>query len=376
MTRKRFKLVFFAVILFLTAALILLFSFELYLRLSETHIVRQEGDQLRPFAESDAELLVVYTPKGRRLVPNARLLIKNHRISGRDIVMETNSLGFRNEEIPETKKDDELRVLILGDSITWGSYLQAEETYVKRAEDYLRRLLKGRTVEAINAGVGDIGLKEEIAILEEKGLSLEPNIVVLSFYVNDSRPPWGFAGELGSRGWLRRHSLLAETIYKNSKLRRWVREKGEDRLAWTSAVTKLDWVTSRKAFLKFAKLARYDWGAGWEEGAREIIDRELEKLKELSRQHNFIVAVVAFPVAYQVYATFVEDTPQRALEEKVTRLGFPYLDLLPPLRNFRENERDIYYDWCHPTVKTNDFIGKIVADFLLEVIKANEKKSP
>ncbi len=367
LTKKRFKFAFVAALLFLAAALIILLAFELYLRFSETHIVRRDGKQLQPFAESDAELLVIYTPKGRRLVPNARLLIKNHRISGRDIVMETNSLGFRDEEVPEIKQDDELRILVLGDSITWGSYLQAEETYVERAEEYLRKSRKGRPVELINAGVGDIGLKEEIAILEEKGLALKPNIVVLSFYVNDSRPPWGFAGEIGSRGWLRRHSLLAETIYKNLKLRRWIREKGEDRLAWTDAVTELDWVTSPNTFLEFAKLARYDWGAGWEAGSWKVIDEELEKLKTLSRQHNFIVAVVAFPVVYQIYTTFVEDSPQRTLEDKVNRLGFYYLDLLPSLRKYREKERDIYYDWCHPTVKTNDFIGRTIADFLLEV---------
>ena len=142
MSRKRSKFILTLLFLFSAVVLILLLAFELYLRFSETHIVKQES----AFAESDAELLVVYTSKGRRLVPNARLLIKNHRISGRDIVMETNSLGFRNEKVPEVKPADELRILVLGDSITWGSYLQAEETYVERTENYLRRSLKDRAV--------------------------------------------------------------------------------------------------------------------------------------------------------------------------------------------------------------------------------------
>ena len=344
--------------------IIMLFSLELYLRLTETHIVREEADGIMPSMELDAELLVEYTPLGRRLIPNSRVLIKNHRISHRDIKMEINSLGFRDDELSPEKGRDELRILILGDSITWASYLQAEETFVERAEEYLRQSLPSHSVEVINAGVGDIGLKEEIAILEERGLAARPDLVVVSFYLNDSRPPWGFPGELGSRGWLRRHSLLAETIYKNLKLRSFIKEEGEDRLAWASAMNKMNWAGDRITFLKLASLARYDWGAAWEENSWEVIGRELDRLKELSLEYGFKVAIVAFPVAFQVYADFEEDTPQQRIGEEARERGFSFLDLLPYLREYRKSHKDIYLDWCHPAAKTNDFIGKIIAEFL------------
>jgi len=344
--------------------LLILIGAEVYLRLTETHIVKEKGGAILP-VELDAEFLVEYTSRGRRLIPNARVLIKNHRISRRDIEMKINSLGFRDDEILHEKASDELRILILGDSITWGSYLQAEETFVERAEGYLRQSLPGRSVEVINAGVGDIGLKEEIAILEERGLAVRPDLVIISFYLNDSRPPWGFPGELGRRGWLRRNSLLAETIYKNLKLRNFIKEKGEDRLTWTSAMNEMDWARDRGTFLKLASLARYDWGAAWDENSWGIIERELDRLKLLSAENGFEVAIVAFPVAFQVYADFREDTPQRLIQEQAAGRNFYFLDLLPYLRQYRENHKDIYYDWCHPTVKTNDFIGKIIADFLV-----------
>ncbi|MCK4378311.1 MAG: hypothetical protein KAW01_03160, partial [Deltaproteobacteria bacterium] len=162
------------------------------------------------------------------------------------------------------------------------------------------------------------------------------------------------------------HSLLVETIYKNLRLREWIKDQGADRLEWTSAMNDMDWADDRKAFLKLASLARYDWGAAWETESWEVIDREFSTLKSLSQQHDFKVVVVAFPAAFQVYAGFVEDAPQRLLREKASRLGFYYLDLLPLLRKYRKEEKDIYYDWCHPTVKTNDFIGRILAEFLIE----------
>jgi lysophospholipase L1-like esterase len=258
--------------IFISCLIVVLFLFELYLRLTETQVVREKSGRGLSLVESDAEFLVNYTPRGRRLVPNARVLIRNHRISGRDILMEINSLGFRDEEISREKQDDEFRILVLGDSITWASYLRAEETYVERTEEYLKEALPARRVEVINAGVGDIGLREEVDLLREKGLSVEPDVVVVSFYLNDSRPPWGFPGELGSRGWLRRHSLLAETIYKNLKLRKWIKEQGEVRLGWTSEMNKMNWQDDRAAFLRLARRARYDWGAAWEADSWKVIE--------------------------------------------------------------------------------------------------------
>jgi len=369
-TNKRLKRILIPGALFISSVVLILLLLELFLRLSETHVIQQKAGRLKTLCELDAEFLIVYTSKGRRLVPNARVLIRNHRISKRDITMEINSLGFRDGEVPAHKKTNELRILVLGDSITWGSYLEAEEVYVERAEEYLKSSMKDRSVEVINAGVGDIGLKEEINILEERGLSVEPDIVVVSFYLNDSRPPWGFPGELGSRGWLRKHSLLAETINKKFKLRRWIKEQGEDRLGWTSVMDKVDWANDREAFLELASMAKYDWGAAWEAESWDVIDREFSTLKALSKKHNFTVAIVAFPAAFQVYAKFLEDTPQRILREKADRLGFDYLDLLPILRKYSEVEKGLYYDWCHPTVKTNDFIGRAIATFLLGISRS------
>ena len=72
-------------------------------------------------------------------------------------------------------------------------------------------------------------------------------------------------------------------------------------------------------------------------------------------------------MAFQVYADFVEDAPQKILEKQASDLGFAFLDLLPLLRQYRTREKDIYFDWCHPTAKTNDMIGKAIAAFLLKL---------
>ena len=68
------------------------------------------------------------------------------------VTISTNALGFRDREL-ERKQDGELRILLLGDSITFGYGVSAEETYGRKLEAILASRL-GRRVRTVNAGIG------------------------------------------------------------------------------------------------------------------------------------------------------------------------------------------------------------------------------
>lgn len=329
---------------------------ELYVRHTDTRIASAEGDLAgNPFS------LVRYTPAGRRLVPGANVVIRNHYLSHRDVPMRINGHGFRDRELQVPKPEDEIRILVLGDSITWGDYLPAEEVYVERLEARLRALDIPR-VEVINAGVGDMGLRGEVDLLIDRGLAVEPDVVVVGFYLNDSRPPWGFPAERGHRGWLRRHSMLANRIYDWALLRRWLQERGEGRLAWVAATSRLDWQHDRTQFLELVALAPYDWGAAWQPGSWGEVDAQLARLEELGKLHGFRVVLVALPVAFQVQADFLEDAPQRELAALARARGFEFVDPLPALRA-HAGER-LFFDHCHPTPRGNDVVAQVLESFL------------
>ncbi len=84
---------------------------------------------------------------------------------------------------------------------------------------------------------------------------------------------------------------------------------------------------------------------------------------------NFEVLVIIFPVAYQVYASFLEDAPQQRVAEIAEGLGFHSLDLLPMVRLLR-GERP-FYDQCHATPAVNREIAKVVARALREEVLAS-----
>ena len=357
----------------LTVAAIIfaLLAAEIGLRITEQHIVQQDATGVSGLFEMQPDAVTYMTRRGKRMRPNSKTLIKNHRTSHRDVVIETNSLGFRDDEMSPVKPVDELRVLVLGDSITVAHYLPIEESYVQRAEHYLDETIPGRHIELINAGVSDIGLREEIDILEETGLLVDPDLIVLAFYLNDSRPPWGFPQEIAGRGWLRRHSVLAEKVYWVTRMRRWLREMGEDRFAWVRSLDTLRWRSDEDAFRQLADLARYDWGAAWQPDSWSKIDAEFSRLDSIANRADVPVAVLIFPVAYQGSTSFIDDFPQREVKKRTATRGWPTLDLLPLIRG--ENATQ-YFDQCHPNTRLHDLIGKAVAGFLhdsVPVVRAN-----
>ena len=93
----------------------------------------------------------------------------------------------------------------------------------------------------------------------------------------------------------------------------------------------------------------------------------LEEIRALSRVHDFRVAVVAFPVSFQVQASHLEDAPQRRMRELTKEFGFEYLDLLPVLREHAQER--LYFDQCHPTIRGNAIAGEAVAEFMREMIQ-------
>jgi lysophospholipase L1-like esterase len=97
-----------------------------------------------------------------------------------------NSLGLRDREFPPAPPPGRTRVMMLGDSLTFGWGVQGGQTYSKRVEDMLRKA--GHDVEVINTGVGNYNTEMEVAYFLERGAKLHPDYVVLNYFINDAEP--------------------------------------------------------------------------------------------------------------------------------------------------------------------------------------------
>ena len=103
-----------------------------------------------------------------------------------------NALGFRGEEFTLEKPPGEVRILMLGDSFVYGSFVEDQETYPFRLQQELAGPCSG--IRVINAGVPGSTILTHRAMME-RGLALDPDLVILSFTENDvsdlaSEPMW------------------------------------------------------------------------------------------------------------------------------------------------------------------------------------------
>jgi len=353
-------------ILFTAVLAASLLAAELYVRLTSTRVLPSDQAPVLGAVQSRPDRLVADNNVDKRLIPGSDVVIHNHNLSQRDIRVRVNAHGFRDDELTVPRPTDELRILAIGDSITWGDYLQADEVWVQQAEQHLAAAWPDLTVQVVNGGLGDQGLAEEVEILAERGVQVQPQHVVVAFYLNDSRPPWGFPGELGAPGFFRNSSALIDSVYRNAMLRGWVKVRGGDRfMEWVSLASKRDWADDTRSFDRLVHAAQFDWGAAWDAGSWDTVERQLDTLEDLAEEHDFTVSIVIFPVRFQVDARFLDDAPQRTLGAIAAQRGIPTLDLLPLMREHRG--RLLFLDHCHPTVYGNAIIGAEVATFLQRV---------
>jgi hypothetical protein len=91
-------------------------------------------------------------------------------------ILNTNSKGFRGKkDFPYLKNNARLRILILGDSFTFGDEVNDDETY----SSYLQEMLPH--TEVINMGVHGYGHDQMLILFKEEGVKYQPDIVILGF---------------------------------------------------------------------------------------------------------------------------------------------------------------------------------------------------
>jgi len=100
-----------------------------------------------------------------------------------DIEYTFNEIGLRDSAVGPTAPD-ELRILVLGDSVTMGWGVAEEATYCRRLEGALAARL-GRRVRVINSGVGGYNTVQELAFFRRHADSLDPDLVLLLYVRND-----------------------------------------------------------------------------------------------------------------------------------------------------------------------------------------------
>ena len=93
-----------------------------------------------------------------------------------------NSRGFKDLEFSTRKATGTIRILGIGDSFAFG-VVPYEYNYLTLVEQNLKK--SGHNVELINMGIPSIGPREYLSLLVHEGFALEPDRVLLSFFIGN-----------------------------------------------------------------------------------------------------------------------------------------------------------------------------------------------
>jgi len=104
-----------------------------------------------------------------------------------DIFVKINNLGLRDTNYNPKLNSNIKKILILGDSMTFGYGVEQEESYPEILETLL-----GKDYTVINSGVGGYSPDVEYIYLKEKGLELNSNIIILGLYIGNDITDIGF----------------------------------------------------------------------------------------------------------------------------------------------------------------------------------------
>lgn len=94
-----------------------------------------------------------------------------------------NNHGWRDRDREFAKPPGTYRVLVLGDSVTFGAIVPAEKVYTRLLED--RLVVEGYKVEVLNMAIPGWGTDTQLEALRREGVRYQPDLVILQFTDND-----------------------------------------------------------------------------------------------------------------------------------------------------------------------------------------------
>jgi lysophospholipase L1-like esterase len=126
------------------------------------------------------------TTSERGYAINRASTIATHAIADRSVRYRINSLGFRGAEPEFSGK----RVLVVGDSVTFGLFLDEPDAYVSRLASNAAAQFGAGQLEFMNAAVGGWGTADYVAFIEDHGDALRPDAVLVFIGFDAVRRTW------------------------------------------------------------------------------------------------------------------------------------------------------------------------------------------
>jgi len=325
-----------------------------------------------------------YDPRlGYRLTPNTTGHLQSAEF---DTHFRINASGLRMErEVPFEKPPGKRRVLLLGDSFTFGHGVNDRD----RFGDKLESLLDG--VEVVNMGVWGTGTDQQLLLYEEQGVKYGADLVILCFFTENIQRNASSARLEGSGRLVGKPRFVlreGKLVLTNVPVPEIVPDEGKQRRAWELRDDQLGGgiplpfkrVLQHTALYELlrGRLAEplYDFLGRqgnllpeYDETREEwkVTRALLERLAAEVRLNGSAFLLVVVPLPPQVTRNHVDDRPHRMIRAMGEADKIPVLDLLPGLREAARAGRGTLYFPIdgHWTPAGHTVAAELIAEYLV-----------
>ncbi|MDH4037033.1 MAG: GDSL-type esterase/lipase family protein [Candidatus Krumholzibacteria bacterium] len=257
-----------------------------------------------------------------------------------------------------------VRILVLGDSFTFGCATDAPYVWTEVMQQALRA--RGLDVVVVNAGVEGYDTRAELHYLSRILSEVRPDLVLLGFLANDvytntpldAPAPQSMREHRGRRGGLHTLALARRLLMGNDR-----------------AYARLFMLTSRREY----------YATPPDENVQRQIQLTAQLLGEMNAYcevRNTGFAVVSIPQQFAVltiaHGYHFEGIDPTVIDARLGAVaaenGFPWIDVLPALvADYRANGEDLYFRVDgHFTRRGNRLAGEACADALAPMLRAGE----
>lgn len=262
-----------------------------------------------------------------------------------------NSLGFRGDEIPSTKPPNEMRILCLGDSVTFGYWVKQDEPWPKVLEIIYQE--HGVQATVINAGVPGYSTFQSLEQWRLKGKALNPDIVILGYCLNDATERYSTVASYGGKNVF----LGVDTSQALPPLQRVIRSLALYRYISVKLQQNAKSEETYSVRRLFEEPLAPPLKDAWEKNAKEII-----LLKEDVTRQGKKFLVVVFPYFFQLLMKEEGEVHPKRILALCEQNHIECLDLLPLFR--AHQEESLFLDGNH----LNPAGHRLVAEAIFEIL--------
>ncbi len=256
--------------------------------------------------------------------------------------------GFRDYEHNVGKMDGVFRIMVLGDSFTWGQGVEADKVYPRVLQKKLNETISSQRFEVINAAKRGWNTREELNYFKRRGVKYEPDLLLVGFVLNDPEPfDW---------------RLRWKDSWEPHPAARWLSQKSQlfHFLLIEYYFFHYQYLDTENSYARYMEQVWSEDSASWQDfraAAKELCD--------VARENNVQIVVVLFPNMISLNDRYPFQKWHAMAQQVWVANGAKVLDLFPVFKGTRPRTLHVSVADQHPNARANAIAAEAIYQYLV-----------